>query len=136
LRNLLALGLAFHAEARSVFPPLDLAKVHAELATSVDAGLAFGWRSDGQLTGALLLHVGNAWFTRAPALFDMMFYVLPEARRSRAAVSLVAAAKACARSRRLPLNIAVSAGSDLTRKNEFMRRQGFTALGGIYCWRP
>jgi hypothetical protein len=109
-------------------------KVLHHVAWSIEARLTHVWRVGGEVAGAHVLQEDTPWFSSEPALYDLMFYVKPQARKSRAAASLIDAAKALAEARKRPLFICVTSGVDIARKDLFMRRRGFQPRGGFYSW--
>lgn len=89
----------------------------------------------GAIAGGLALDEAPPRYSKAPALWDMGFYVLPEHRKSRAAMLLRDAAKAIAADMGLPLFLGVSSGFQIARQDKFFTRAGFRPVGSVYLLR-
>lgn len=90
---------------------------------------------DGEyLAGILALREGPWWFSHERFIGDLVFYVRPSHRASRAALLLLKKAKEYARLRGLPLMMAVVSGVDVDRKDQFFMRQDFKKVGGVYMY--
>lgn len=125
-----------HAEGAG-FLPFDPDKVASWTARAIGKHLMIAAETEaGELAGAIALDDEAPRYSSAPALWDIGFYVLPQHRRSRAAVLLRDAAKAIAADMRLPLFLGVTSGTDLERKAKFFTRAGFRPIGAMYLWRP
>ncbi len=134
---LMELGRAFHEELAWHHLPLDEQKAEAGAAHAIGQHLAIGVEDDsGELCGALLLHPMESgfWFSSAPFLQEIGFYVRPDKRASRAAVMLLDAAKAIADDIGLPLFSTPFSGVAVDRKDKLFERSGFVRLGSIYRW--
>ena len=80
----------------------------------------------------VVLVLDSLWWVDEFFLVDIAFYVGPTKRKSRAASMLIERAKEKAKELGLPLQISVTYGTDLDRKENFILRKGFTKIGGNY----
>lgn len=87
---------------------------------------------DDYLAGILALREGEWWFSKERFIGDLVFYVRPSHRASRAAVLLLREAKKLAKMKDLPLFLGVMSGVDVERKDKLYARCGFTRVGGSY----
>lgn len=90
---------------------------------------------DGILCGILALREGPWWFSTEKFLGDLVFYVSPAYRASRAAALLLSKAKDYARERQLPLMMSIVHPADLDRKKAFYLRAGFTPAGASFYYK-
>jgi GNAT superfamily N-acetyltransferase len=133
LRAVFDLTVTFHDEFPHL-PPFDAVRAYSALKASVSADLMF-IADVGHPVGMLGLLVKDYWYSASLALWDLVFYVHPDHRGSRAAPLLIALAKREAESRKLPLVMATSAAPDPARLDRFFERNGFTRIGGVYEFR-
>ena len=102
------------------------------LAYAMAQGLNFVSVEDDEITGAIVLVLDSLWWVDEFFLVDIAFYVGPTKRKSRAASMLIERAKEKSKELGLPLQISVTYGTDLDRKENFILRKGFTKIGGNY----
>ncbi len=86
----------------------------------------------GEIVGALVLAFDTLWWIDEWFLIDIAFYVDPEKRATKAASMLINKGKDLAKQLGLPLQISVTYGTDLDRKEKFLLRKGFKKIGGNY----
>ena len=86
----------------------------------------------GEIVGALILVYDTLWWVDTVFLVDIAFYVDSEKRSTKAASMLINKGKAKAKELGLPLQISVTYGTDLDRKEKFILRKGFKKIGGNY----
>lgn len=89
---------------------------------------------DGSLGGILALREATVWYSKTPFLADLVFYVKPSFRSSRAALLLLRQAQKDARLKGLKLLVACNSGDDIERKENFYRRLGFQKIGASFKW--
>jgi len=90
---------------------------------------------DGTLCGLIALREGPWWFSTESFLGDLVFYVSPAYRASRAAFLLLRRAKEYARERNLPLMLSIVHPVDLERKRTLYLRAGFTPAGASFYYK-
>lgn len=89
---------------------------------------------DGSLGAILALREATVWYSKTPFLADLVFYVKPSFRASRAALLLLRKAQEQATLKGLKLLVACNSGDDIDRKVNFYRRLGFTQIGASFRW--
>lgn len=123
----------FHAEYADQLPPADYGKVVLYIGEHINRGVVFLCRSDaGELVGLIAGMVSSPWFSTQKHVSEGVFFVLPEARGSRAAVLLINALKGFAFEQQMRLYAGVTIGQDLESKDRFFDRNGLERIGGIY----
>lgn len=90
---------------------------------------------DNYIAGILALREGPWWFSKEHFIGDLVFYVRPSHRASKAATLLLKRAKEYAKIKGLPLMMAVVSGVDVDRKDQFFARQNFKKVGGAYMYK-
>lgn len=135
--DFIVLARAMHDESRFRGYPLNEAKVKAAFAAHVDtaatACLLLAEGADGQLLGMLAGLVIDFFFSDARVAQDRVFFVMPEARGTSAAVRLLAAFRRWAENRRADeLEINMSVAVDMPRFNRFMTHLGFACCGSNF----
>lgn len=122
----------FHHEYRDWFPPTNPERMFRYIAHHVTNGASFVAERDGVIVGATCGAPVHYWFSDERYVSEGYFYVVPEARPSRAAVLLLRALQGYADNLGIPLKIGVTSGNDLDRKDRFFERHGMTRIGGMY----
>lgn len=123
----------FHAEYADQLPPADYGKVVLYIGEHINRGVVFLCRSDaGELVGLIAGMVSSPWFSTQKHVSEGVFFVLPEARGSKAAVMLINSLKQFAREQHMRLYAGVTIGKDLESKDKFFDRNGLERIGGIY----
>ena len=117
--------------------PVDLPEIAPEKAWQrirgiIESQFCLVIEHEGEVAGSIAITAGDLWWSDKPALMDAWFYVRPDYRKTRAAVTLMSTARDFAREKGLPLILGVSAGGDVERKDAFYKRQHLTAIGGLY----
>ena len=92
-------------------------------------------RSRGRLVGSVAVYESNWWYSDELAYFDQWFFVHPENRNEGHAVRLIAAMKAAARIRGIPLVFAVGTTVDTLSKLKFFKKH-LTPFGGSFIFDP
>lgn len=134
LRNILAFLVGcFHYDYRDVFPPVDLDKMALHVARHIDDGVIFLAEKDGKYAGIISGMPAQYWFSQEWYFLEGFFYVHPDHRKSRIALSLLRLLKKEAHFLGMKLVCSVSTGEDIARKDKFFERNGFRRVGGIYC---
>lgn len=133
----IVLARAMHDESRFRRYPLDEAKVKELFAIHIDraavACLLVAERADGQLVGMLGGLIVDFFFSDARVAQDRVFFVVPEARGSSAAVRLLAAFRRWAENRHADeLSINMSVAVDMGRFNRLMSHLGFACCGSNF----
>lgn len=131
------LGAAMHAESRFARYPLSEAKLSVAFADHLDkpavACLLLAEHTDGRLLGMLAGNVVEFFFSDARLAQDILFFVMPEARGTSAAIRLLTAFRRWAENRQVEeLNINMSAAIDMPRFNRFMTHIGFSCCGSNF----
>ena len=124
------LALQLHGEFRDQLPRFDYWAASESIKASVLQPFSC---IDLECRGALLLVETPYWFSRDRGLFDLMFYVRPDARGSRLAVEMLDYGKRAADAHGLQLRIGTSLG-DPEKRDRFFARHGFGRAGGSYVW--
>ena len=127
--DILRLLTRMHEESSLDLPPVNLGKVARALDKCSHIFVAL---SSGCVVGVLALSRGEHWFSERQFLGDLVFYVAPEYRATRAAHMLLRLGKEAAIMEELPLMMAVVDGGDLDRKERFYERCGLKKLGSVH----
>lgn len=106
-----------------------------QLSVCASQGLNFIAKKDLRIVGCIVLCYDQLWFSDESFLVDLAYYIDPKNRKSSLAVRLLDLAKKKARELGLPLQISVTYGTDVERKEQFFLRQGFEKIGGNYLLR-
>jgi hypothetical protein len=131
--KLLLLLEEMHSTSALDLPPLNMDKVVAAAAECENTGVIFiAAKPDGSFAGVLGLVETAHWFSDETFLSDRFFFVRQADRASKAADSLLNAAKKYASILKKPLSVAVWSGEDVERKDSFFERKGLRRVGGIY----
>jgi GNAT superfamily N-acetyltransferase len=125
--------MEMHKEAEPIhLPEVDPAKVVNSIRLCAETGKLFVAERDGKIVGALGLLPTEHWFATDTYYADRFFYVLPSYRNSTIATRLLKAAKDFATDEGRELYMAVLSGVEVDRKENFIMRQGFARVGGMY----
>lgn len=124
--------LRFYPEFAHHFPRPDVEKTLTVLADTIRHGVVLVAERAGAFVGLVVARPTESWFSRELHLHEHVFYVVPEARASRAAVQLVRALRAIAAAAGLPLHMHVGSGANVDRMDRFFERLGFQRVGGNY----
>lgn len=127
--DVLRLLVRMHEESGLRLPPVNLGKVARALDKCSHIFVAL---SSGSVVGILALVRGEHWFSEREFLGDLVFYVAPEFRATRAAHMLLRLGKEAAIMEELPLMMAVVDGDDLDRKERFYEQCGLRKLGSVH----
>ncbi|MDO8932830.1 MAG: GNAT family N-acetyltransferase [Rhodocyclaceae bacterium] len=133
----MVLARAMHEESRFRRYPINEAKVKELFGLHIDKAAAYcvllAERADGQLVGMLGGLVTDFFFSDARVAQDRVFFVLPEARGTSAAVRLLAAFRRWAENRQVDeLEINMSVAVDMPRFNRLMTHLGFACCGSNF----
>lgn len=133
ISGILALLSIMHEEAESL-PEIDWAKTTHAVADVVLSGVALVAKNkEGHVVGSIGGYVTSQWYSNAPHLGDLWYYVMPDYRKTKAAVSLMEGFKEAAAAIKVPLQVGhVFGDKDLDRKDKLFRRLGFKPVGSIY----
>lgn len=124
--------LRFYREFAHHFPRPDVDKTLTVIADTILHGVVLVAERAGDIVGLVMARRTESWFSRELHLHEHVFYVVPEARASRAAVKLVRDLRAIADADGLPLHMHVGSGANVDRMDRFFERQGFRRVGGNY----
>lgn len=128
----------FDTFAREVkFGGADISVINGERAyryiwEALSEGAVWVVRDGTGIVGSISLMPRVLWWTDTEFWGDGWFYVRPDRRTSKAAFTLLRAAETFARETEKPLSICVWHADEVERKDRFLRRLGYTALGGLY----
>lgn len=87
---------------------------------------------DDSIGGIIAFREATVWYSTAPFIADLVFYVRPAYRASRAASLLLRKAKERAKIKGLPLVLAANSGDDIPRKVKLYERMGFRQVGASF----
>ena len=113
-------------------PPVDRRKVMDEVLRAIDHGATFLAERDGAIIGALQTVPIQPWWSTQVVMQERGYYVVPEARKSRAALGLLKAARAMAHDAKVPLWCGVYGVADLDRKTRYMEIAGLELTGASF----
>lgn len=88
----------------------------------------------GKLEAAIILTIGQFWYTDYPHLEELAAYVLPAYRRSNRAKALVEFAKNSASELKVPLLIGIISNNRTEAKIRLYERQLGPRSGAFYLW--
>lgn len=89
----------------------------------------------GALEGSIYLSVETAWYSDAPFLAEIWNFVAPEFRKSANAKTLIAFAKATARTLHMPLMMGITSTERAPAKMRFYERNlGCRPMGGFFVY--
>lgn len=137
LPTILALGERMHAESRFRHYGLNRAKAASAMekliANPSRAVVLLAENSTGVAVGMLSGYVIEYFFCDATAVQDRVFFVVPEARGSSAAMKLLLAFRRWAEARKVDeLSINMSVGVEMERFNRMMGKLGFACCGSNF----
>ncbi len=89
-----------------------------------------------KIEGAILLTIGQFWYTNKFCLEEVFNYVLPEYRKSTHAKDMIKFAMRSAEELKLPLVIGVVSNERTRAKLELYKRQLGDPVGGYFMHRP
>lgn len=130
LPRLCSLASSAHDESPFPLAPIDADKLIHNLMKSV----VIVWERDDIIWGFTALNEGEFWYSKEKFLGDILTYVHPDGRKTKAARDLIKAAQQYARIKGLPLVMAPVNGVDVDRKDALYKRLGFRKLGGTYSF--
>lgn len=90
---------------------------------------------NGEFTGMMALCLVDSYWSDQFSLTNLIYWVMPEHRKSRTGLDLLIAAREYAKARELEFNLHVESYEDLDRKDKFFQRYGFKRCGGNYTLR-
>lgn len=116
---------------------LDMGKVEATVDRALHNEGAIGivGKPD-KIEGAILLSIGQFWYTKEYCLEEVFNYVLPEYRKSTHAKDMIKFAIRCSDEIPLPLVIGVVSNERTRAKLELYKRQLGDPVGGYFLHRP
>ena len=85
-----------------------------------------------EIGGLLALRSGTLWYSSAPFLADLVFYIRPPWRTYKGAALLLRKAKEQSKIKGLPLILAANSGDDIARKVLLYKRLGFKQVGASF----
>lgn len=137
VQTVIALGEQMLAESRFRGYALNRAKVIATaeqmIANSQQAVVLLAESSTGGAVGMLAGYVIDYFFCDALVAQDRVFFVVPEARGSSAAMKLLLAFRRWAEVRKVDeLNVNMSVGVEMERFNRMMGKLGFVCCGSNF----
>jgi hypothetical protein len=117
---------------------MDDAKVREALGMAFDrkGGILGGFGPVGNLHGLVFLQLTSFWYSNDPYWAEIFLYVVPEHRKSRAAVELLRFAKWCADDTDYPLFIGILSNKPTERKELLYERQLHTKSKGRFFVYP
>ena len=114
-------------------PPINPIKMQEAIRDCIQNGKVFVAKKEDDIVGILALKKGSHWFSDGTFLGDLVFFVSPRCRKSTLGSRLLRAASQYASISRLPLLMAVVSGEDVSRKDAFYSRHGFSRIGGVFA---
>lgn len=130
LPRLCELAVNMHDESPFPLPPINADKLIKGLMRST----VIVWEVNDTIGGFIALQEGEFWYSDERFVADLLFYVHPDHRKSKAGLSLLKAAQQYARIKELPLFMAPVNGVDVDRKDALYKRLGMRKLGGTYAY--
>jgi predicted N-acetyltransferase YhbS len=118
--------------------PIEQPYAYKKLLDLIGFRLAWVAEVDGNIVGCLILSNHYwPWNSKNWHLAQEHLWVEPEFRKGGTAAKLIACGKECARElgRKLVFNISFG-GEDADLKDRFVKAQGFTYIGGRFCYDP
>jgi GNAT superfamily N-acetyltransferase len=138
--SLIGIGHIAHAEStqsRFVFNPQRLtAQLEACLNPPNPKYCLLVAEREGQLIGAIWGYIDQHYFSDAKVATELMFFVHPDFRGSPVAFRLLLAYRKWAENRGAQeIMICMTTGNDIEKFDRFLKRCGFSHVGGNYCLR-
>jgi len=99
-------------------------------------GAVIGVVGQNRIEGAILMSIGQFWYTDEYCLEEIFCYVHPEFRRSTHAKDMISFGKRCSNELGIPLVIGVVSNERTKPKLELYRRQLGDPCGGYFIHRP
>ncbi len=116
---------------------LSMSKVEGMVDKAFNRGGAvIGLVGNNRIEGAILLSVGNFWYTEDFCLEEIFNYVHPAFRKSTHAKDMIEFGKRCADELAIPLVIGVVSNERTKAKMELYRRRLGDPVGGYFVYRP
>lgn len=128
---IIALLLRMHREATAPISPPDEARIAHQVVDTVSRGVALVGVVDRQLIGSIGGVVHADWWSSAPRMFELWWYVLPDRRRGTGlGMELFRKFKAAAGD--MPVRMETSVGGDNKRMDRLCARVGLQKAGHVY----
>ena len=134
-RVALFLVTRFHKEYEDWYPPVDVERSIAYIGDHWKNGKVFVCLDGEDIVGVTMAKPLAYWFSRTSFLNEGVFYVAPEARRTKAASMLVDALKTLAETLDLDLILSTNTGSRLKAKERFFESKGLQRIGTMHVLR-
>jgi GNAT superfamily N-acetyltransferase len=125
----------FHKEYEDWYPPVDVERSIAYIGDHWEHGKIFICLDGDNIVGVTMAKPIPYWFSRSSFLNEGVFYVAPEARRTKAASMLVDALKTLAETLDLDLMLSTNTGSRLKAKERFFESKGLHRIGTMHVLR-
>ena len=136
LGSVIELILLAHCETDYRLFALDAGDVDAFVSTLLEfedgyVGVA---ERDGELVGVLMGLAQKWWFGPDVVAFDVLFYVVPEARSGVLVKRMLEKFESWAKDRgAVRVVVGISSGVAVDRKDRLLGHLGFKAIGGLYA---
>jgi GNAT superfamily N-acetyltransferase len=134
---LIEMGRTAHAESIQAHFSFKPERLVQQLRACIDPPnpryCLFVAEREGQLVGAIWGFVDQHYFSDARVATELMFYVRADYRGSPIAVRLITAYRRWAENRGVQeIMICMTTGHDIEKFDRFLKRAGFTHVGGNY----
>tara|TARA_R110002124_G_scaffold86821_1_gene224053 strand:+ start:159 stop:602 length:444 start_codon:yes stop_codon:yes gene_type:complete len=134
ISSIAALIVVMHREAEFELATMNSEKLMSQINELVHRGIVLVAVEDGRVVGTIGGRQGLDWWSDEKYFGDLWFYVLKEARSSRAAISLVK--RFVKEIKNLSPDIKIRLGhvfsGDCDRKDKFFERLGFKKAGSVF----
>ena len=121
-----------HRETELEVPPIVSETLIGKINEVIHRGVCFVTHNEKELPGAVGGQTGTDWWSDKPYLGDLFFYVLPDHRKSRAAMMLIKEFLKVGRENKIPVRMGHVFSGDIDRKDKFYQHFGFVNAGTIY----
>ena len=125
----------FHKEYIDWYPPVDVASTIAYIGEHWKNGKVFVCLDGSDIVGVAMAKPTQYWFSRTSFLNEGVFYVSPDARRSKAASMLLDALKDYAAELDMHLIVSTNTGQRLKAKERFFESKGLQKIGAVHVLR-
>lgn len=132
--TLLAIGKEMHAE--NGIMPLSESMAYNMICAAIRQQQAVGGVIGpvGKPEAAILLRIGQFWYSEQSFLEDYLCFVRPQYRRSARAKALIEFAKKCAVDLKVPLIIGIASNKRTEAKIRLYRRQVGDPVGALFLF--
>ena len=121
-----------HMHAENGLGAVNRQKALGVIADVFSNGIALIAEDDGRPVGTVGAKVASWWYSDKQFLGDLWTFVLPEARKTTAAIRLISALRDAAKSLALPLVTGPVTPIEPEEKCRFYRRLGLRPIGGLF----